>query len=70
MIQDGLAKVRIEAVDLDELEKLVEYYADKEHPGLRIRRYYQVIMVPKRELDSNLVRFLPHYLENFIFDFQ
>jgi rare lipoprotein A len=65
MIQDGLAKVRIEAVDLNQLEKLVEYYADKEHPGLRIRRYYQGIVIRKRELDLNLVRFLPNYFENF-----
>jgi rare lipoprotein A len=65
MIQDGLAKVRIEAADLDQLEKLVEYYADKEHSGLRIRRYYQGIVIRKRELDLNLVRFLPNYFENF-----
>jgi rare lipoprotein A len=47
MIQDGLAKVRIEAVNLYQLEKLVEYYADKEHPGLRIRPYYQGIAILK-----------------------
>ena len=47
MIQDGLAQVRIEAVDLDQLDKLVEYYADKEHPGLRIRPYYRKIIVPE-----------------------
>lgn len=56
MVRDGLAQVRIEAVDLDQLEKLVEYYADKDHPGLRIRPYYQGIEVLKRELDLNLVR--------------
>ena len=57
MIQDGLAKVRIEAVDLDQLDKLVEYYADKEHPGLRIRRYYREIFLPERKLDLRLLAF-------------
>jgi rare lipoprotein A len=70
MIQDGLAQVRIEAVDLDELDKLVEYYADKEHPGLRIRPYYQGIEAQKRTIDLNLVGFLPDYLKNFLIDFQ
>ena len=32
--QDGLAQARIEAVNLHELDRLVEYYADKEHPGV------------------------------------
>jgi rare lipoprotein A len=70
MIQDGLAKVRIEAADLDQLEKLVEYYADKEHPGLRIRRYHQGIGIPKRTLDLNLVRYKSNYSKNFPADFQ
>lgn len=54
MIQDGLAQVRIEAVDLEQLDRLVEYYADKEHPGLRIRPYYRVIPAPRREVDLSL----------------
>lgn len=59
MIRDGLAQVRIEAVDLDQLDRLVEYYADKEHPGLRIRPYYQGIGIPKRTLDLTIVRYIP-----------
>lgn len=70
MIQDGLANVRIEAVDLDQLDKLVEYYADKEHLGLRIRPYYQGIVVPKRALDLNLTEFQTKELKNFPPDFQ
>lgn len=69
MIQDGLANVRIEAVDLDQLDKLVEYYAEKEHPGLRIRPYYQGILIIKRELDLNLVRYKTKESENFRPDF-
>lgn len=60
MVGDGLAKVRIEAVDLDELDRLVEYYKDKEHPGLRIRPYYRGIRMPKRELSLNLVSYEPN----------
>lgn len=54
MVRDGLARVRIEAVDLDELDRLVEYYKDKEHPGLRIRPYYRGIEVSDREPDLRL----------------
>ncbi len=54
MIRDGLAKVRIEAVDLDQLDQLVDYFADREHPGLRIRRYYRGIPTPRREMDLKL----------------
>ena len=54
-----IGKVRIEAVDLDQLDRLVEYYADKEHPGLRIRPYYQGIGIPKRTLDLTIVRYIP-----------
>lgn len=54
MIQDGLAKVRIEAVDLDQLDQLVDYYADREHPGLRIRPYYRGIPTPRKEMDLKL----------------
>lgn len=54
MVQDGLAKVRIEALDLEELDRLVEYYADKEHPGLRIRPFHRGIPSPKREIDLSL----------------
>ncbi|OOG78454.1 hypothetical protein B0E43_01900 [Algoriphagus sp. A40] len=65
MVRDGLANVRIEAVDLDQLEKLVEYFADKEHPGLRIRPYYQGVVVNSRELDLSLLKFDSKKLENF-----
>ncbi|MBN7803019.1 septal ring lytic transglycosylase RlpA family protein [Algoriphagus aestuariicola] len=70
MVHDGLAKVRVEAVDLDQLEKLVEYYADKEHPGLRIRPYYQGIVVLKKELDVNFVRCKPNYYKIDSSDYQ
>ena len=54
MVQDGLAKVRIEAMDLGELDRLVAYYAEKEHTGLRIRPYHRSIPAPRREMDLSL----------------
>ena len=62
MVYDGLGKVRIEAVDLDELDRLIEYYKNKEHQGLRFRPYYRVIEVPERELDLKLDEVKPTYL--------
>jgi rare lipoprotein A len=70
MIQDGLAKVRIEALDLKELDRLVEYYSDKEHPGLRIRPYYQGIGILKRELNLNLAHYIPDYIKIYHPDIQ
>ncbi len=54
MVRDGLAKVRIEAVDLDGLDRLVDYFQDKEHPGLRLRPYYRAIGQPTRVPDTGL----------------
>lgn len=65
MVRDGLANVRIEAADLAQLEKLVEYYAEKEHPGLRIRPYYQGIEVKPMDLDLRISKFEPKQLEKF-----
>lgn len=59
MVRDGLARVRIEAVDLDQLDKLVEYFEDKELHGLRIRPYYRGIVMPERGLDMNLNKVNP-----------
>jgi rare lipoprotein A len=54
MVQDGLARVKIEALDLDELDRLIEYYADKEHPGIRLRPYHRGVPSPNRVLDLGL----------------
>jgi rare lipoprotein A len=54
MLRDGVGNVRIEAIDLDQLDQLVDYFADREHPGLRIRRYYRGIPTPRREMDLKL----------------
>jgi rare lipoprotein A len=59
MIRDGLAQVRIEAVDLDQLDRLVEYFSDKDPSGLRIRPYYRSIAGPEREWDKSLKKVNP-----------
>jgi rare lipoprotein A len=54
MLRDGVGNVKIEAIDLDQLDQLVDYFADREYPGLRIRRYYRGIPTPRREMDLKL----------------
>lgn len=54
MVPDGLAQVRIEAVDLDELDRLIKYYENKDSSPLRLRPYYRAIGLPERRLDTGL----------------
>lgn len=63
MVRDGLAKVRIEAVDLDELDRLIEYYRDTDSP-LRLRPYYRAIEMPERRLDTGLKAIRYSYCSN------
>lgn len=46
MIREGLVKVKIEASTVDQMNKLVDYFEGKPHPGLRLRRYFPIITVP------------------------
>lgn len=66
MLFDGLAQVRIEALDLDELDRLIEYYQDKDHSPLRLRPYYRPIEMPKRSLDMGLERVRYSKCPNFL----
>lgn len=54
MVRDGLADVKIEAVDLDELDRLIEYYRDKDSSPLRLRPYCRAIVAQDRVLDLRL----------------
>ncbi len=63
MVRDGLAQVRIEALDLDELDRLIEYYEDRDYSPLRLRPYYRTIEVPERKLEFRL---LPVGSKNFV----
>ena len=46
MIREGLVKVTIEANSVDQMNRLVDYFEGKPHPGLRLRRYFPIITVP------------------------
>jgi len=46
MLRDGVGQVRIEAIDLDQLDKLIKYFEGRPHPNLRLRPYYRPILFP------------------------
>ena len=46
MIREGLVQVKIEATTVDQMNRLVDYFEGKPHPGLRLRRYFPIITVP------------------------
>jgi len=46
MIREGLVQVKIDANSVDQMNRLADYFEGKPHPGLRIRRYYQEIVIP------------------------
>ena len=52
MLRDGLGNVKIEAIDLNQLDKLIQYFEGKPHPNLRLRPYYRPIMVPEDNLEE------------------
>ena len=59
MIRDGLVQVRIEAVDLDELDRLIGYFEEREKLGLRLRPYERIVKLPFREPDLALKKIKP-----------
>ncbi len=46
MLRDGIGNVRIEVIDLDQLDKLIQYFEERPHPNLRLRPYYRAIEIP------------------------
>lgn len=46
MIREGLVQVKIDANSVDQMNRLVDYFEGKPHPGLRLRRYFPIITVP------------------------
>ena len=52
MLRDGIGNVRIEAIDLDQLDKLIKYFEGRPHPNLILRPYYRPIMVPDDNLEE------------------
>lgn len=59
LLGPGFAPVRIEVLDLDELDRLIAYFEGKEKLGLRLRPYNRPICIPKRELDFGLKDVFP-----------
>lgn len=55
MLRDGVGNVRIEAIDLDQLDKLIAYFEGKPHPNLRLRPFYRGIIVPFTKDSFNLI---------------
>ena len=55
MLRDGLGTVRIEAIDLDQLDKLIKYFEGRPHPNLRLRPYYRGIIIPFTKDSFNLI---------------
>ena len=55
MLRDGVGNVRIEAIDLDQLDKLIKYFEGRPHPNLRLRPYYRGIIVPFTKDSFNLI---------------
>lgn len=47
MLRDGIGNVRIEAIDLDQLDKLIKYFEGRPHPNIRLRPYYRAIEIPQ-----------------------
>ena len=46
MLRDGVGQVRIEAIDLDQLDKLIKYFERRPSPNLRLRPYHREIEIP------------------------
>ena len=60
MIRDGLAKVRIEVMDLEEIDRLAGYFEGRERLDLRLRPYARSLPVPIRTIDLGLNKIKPH----------
>ena len=65
MIRDGLAKVRIEAANLDELDSLIGYFEGRGKSGLRLRPYERSLHLPSRKLDLALKKIKPEFTSDF-----
>lgn len=55
MLRDGIGNVRIEAIDLDQLDELITYFEGRPHPNLRLRPFYRGIVVPFTKDSFNLI---------------
>ncbi len=49
MVKDGIADVRLEVKNLDELDRLIESFSGQEVPGLRLRPYNHPVIYQKSQ---------------------
>jgi rare lipoprotein A len=56
LLGPGFAPVRMEAMDLDELDRLIGYFEEREKLGLRLRPYERSVTLPSRKPDLALKR--------------
>ena len=61
LIGPGFAQVRIEAMDLDELDRLIAHFEEREKLGLRLRPHERTIFLPNRTLDLTLKKIEPEF---------
>lgn len=61
LIGPGFAQVRIEALNLDELDRLIAHFEEREKLELRLRRYERVIFLPSRTPDFVLKKTEPRF---------
>jgi rare lipoprotein A len=54
LIAPGFAQVRIDVLDLDELDRLIGYFEEREKLGLRLRPYERSVTLPSRKPDLAL----------------
>lgn len=59
LLGPGFAPVRIEAMDLDELDRLIGYFEEREKLGLRLRPYERSVTLPSRKPDLALKKIKP-----------
>jgi len=62
LLGPGFAPVRIEVMDLDELDRLIGYFEEREKLGLRLRPYERTLKLPRREPDLALKKIKPFSL--------
>jgi len=54
LLEDGITKVRIEVQNLEELNRLIEYYKDGKPNSLRLRPVDLGISIEKKEIDKSV----------------
>ena len=57
LLDDGITKVRIEVENIEEIDRLIEYFGDDPPATMRLRPVDLAIGAPSKELDTSLPEF-------------